>query len=187
VDDETYFQYLRGRSRLALAYRRLYLYPRLCRHLRGRALDVGCGIGDMLAFRPETVGVEVNPRAVAWCRAQGLDARQSAPQSLPFGPAEFDSAILDNVLEHLAEPQPLLREIHRVLISGATLIVGVPGERGFAADPDHKVYYDERKLQQALESAGFRSMRTQHFPLRAQWLSRSLAQYCIYGVFTRSS
>jgi len=187
VDEDAYFRYLRGRTRLALAYRRLYLYPRLCRHLQGRALDVGCGIGDMLAFRPHTVGVDVNQPAVAWCRAQGLDARQSTPERLPFGPAEFDSAILDNVLEHLANPQPVLQEIHRILVSGGTLLVGVPGERGFAADPDHKIYYDERKLQATVEKAGFRSDRTLHSPWRASWLSRLLTQYCIYGVFKRST
>lgn len=187
MDDDAYFDYLRTRSPRALAYRRLFLYPRLCRYLRGRALDVGCGIGDLLAFRPDTVGVDINQRAVAWCRAQGLDAHQSRSGRLPFGPAEFESAILDNVLEHIAEPKDMLHEIHRVLVGGGILLVGVPGERGFAADPDHKVYYDEARLRATVESAGFRTVRVLHVPFRARWLSRVLASYCVYGVFERSA
>ena len=185
MDETAYFHYLRGRSRLSLAYRRLFLYPRLSRHLSGRTLDVGCGIGDMLAFRPDTVGVDVNEQAVAWCRAQGLDARRSTADRLPFGPAEFDSAVLDNVLEHLPDPRPVLGEIHRILAPGGTLLVGVPGEKGFAADPDHKVYYDERKLRATLENSSFHSVHMLHAPFGVPWLSRLLAQYCLYGVFRK--
>jgi SAM-dependent methyltransferase len=184
--DQVYFDYLRTRSSRALAYRRLFLYPRLSRYLRGRTLDVGCGIGDLLAFRPGSVGVDVNPRTVSWCRAQGLDARESQPGRLPFGDAEFESVMLDNVLEHVAEPRDLLREIHRVLQRGGILLVGVPGERGFATDPDHKVYYDEPGLRAALEAAGFRTQRVLHMPFRARWLSRRLGFYCLYGVFQRA-
>jgi SAM-dependent methyltransferase len=187
VEHEAYFAYLRGRSRLAWAYRRLYLYPRLIRYLHGRVLDVGCGIGDLLAFLPGAVGAEVNPEAVAWCRARGLDVRQSQPGALPFSAAAFDSVMLDNVLEHVAEPGALLEEIRRVLAPDGTLIVGVPGERGFASDPDHKIHYDEAALRSALEAAGFRTTRVLHVPWRARWLSRVLPQYCVYGVFRRTA
>lgn len=186
MDHAAYFEYLRGRSRLALAYRRLYLYPRLARYLHGRVLDVGCGIGDLLAFLPGSVGVEVIPEAVVWCQKQGLDVRQSSPERLPFDAAGFDSVMLDNVLEHIAEPSALLGEIRRVLASGGTLVVGVPGERGFASDPDHKVHYDEARLRSALEAAGFRTEHMLHVPWRARWLSRQLPQYCIYGIFRRT-
>ncbi len=63
---EAYLAYLKNCSKLGLLYRRHWLYPRLCCYLRGRVLDVGCGIGDFVAFRPETVGVDINPVTVAW-------------------------------------------------------------------------------------------------------------------------
>jgi SAM-dependent methyltransferase len=185
VDHAAYFDYLRSRSRLALAYRRLYLYPRLAGHLRGRVLDVGCGIGDLVAFLPGSVGVDVNAHAVAWCQAQGLDVRACGADGLPFGSGEFDSAMLDNVLEHLAEPRGLLSEIRRVLGARGSLVVGVPGERGFTSDPDHKVYYDEARLCSTVEGAGFVADRVLHVPMRSRWLNRALRQYCVYGVFRR--
>lgn len=185
MNQAQYFDYLCARSALALAYRRRYLYPRFTRFLRGRVLDVGCGIGDFVSFCAGSVGVDVNPHAVAYCTSRGLDVRQCAAESLPFGPEEFDGVVLDNVLEHLAAPGRLLAEIRRVLRPGATLLVGVPGERGYAADPDHKVHYDEPRLRAVMEGARFAPRHVFHMPLRSGWLSRWLRQYCVYGVFTR--
>ena len=61
TDYQDYFNYLRGRSRLGLLYRKYWLYPRLNKYLYGDVLDVGCGVGDLLSFRPSTIGVDVNP------------------------------------------------------------------------------------------------------------------------------
>lgn len=184
MNDLEYFRYLRRRSHLALAYRRLYLYPRLSRYLKGRVLDVGCGVGDMLRFRPNTVGIDINVHAVEWCRAQGLVAYLYDGHRLPFPDESFEGAIVDNVLEHLFSASELLCEIHRVLIAEGTLIIGVPGERGYAADPDHKVSYDEPSLRRVAGNAGFDLRLVLHAPFKG--LGRVMTQYCLYGVFSRS-
>jgi SAM-dependent methyltransferase len=183
--DEQYYRYLRQRSRLGLWYRRYWLYPRLSRYLQGRALDVGCGIGDFLAYRPGTVGVDINPATVEWCRLQGLDAHLMATDILPFAEDSFDGAVLDNVLEHLNAPAPLLREIHRVLRPHGTLVVGVPGQRGYTTDPDHKIFYNEALLVSTLTTAGFALRQIFHTPVRSNWLDARMRQYCMYGVFQR--
>ncbi|MFA5913367.1 MAG: class I SAM-dependent methyltransferase [Burkholderiales bacterium] len=179
---------MRRRTRLAQIYRRMWLYPKLCSNLEGRALDVGCGIGDMLRYRPNTVGVDINPLAVDWCRAQGFEAYPMNPDNLPFEDGAFESVVLDNVLEHLTNPLPLLHEIRRVLAGSGLLIVGVPGHRGFASDPDHKIFYDETLMQQTLDRVGFTCECVFYMPLPFQsvWLSRRTRQYCIYGVFRRN-
>lgn len=184
TEHDQYFRHLMQRSRLGAVYRRRLLYPRLTKHLRGRLLDIGCGIGDMLAFRPNSVGVDVNPRTVNFCVQRGLHAELMMPDRLPFESATFDSAVLDNVLEHILDPAPLLAEVHRILKPEGLLLVGVPGSRGWKSDPDHKIYYDEASLAQCLSSAQFKCRRMFYTPLmRSSWLSRRLRQYCIYGVF----
>lgn len=183
TDDADYFDSLIRRKRIGLWYRNAWLYPRICRHLRGRVLDVGCGIGDMVSYRPQTVGVDVNPKAVAYCRSRGLTVHQMEPDRLPFPAAGFDAVVLDNVLEHLENPEPLLAEIHRVLRPGGTFLVGVPGEQGFASDPDHKRHYPEAALIRCLDSAGFEAARVFHQPFRSRLLDRRFRYYAIYGVF----
>lgn len=183
TEDADYFDSLIRRKRVGLWYRNAWLYPRICRHLRGRVLDVGCGIGDMVSYRPQTVGVDVNPKAVAYCRSRGLTVQQMEPDRLPFPAAGFDAVVLDNVLEHLENPEPLLAEIHRVLRPGGTFLVGVPGEQGFASDPDHKRHYPEAALIRCLDSAGFEPTRVFHQPFRSRLLDRRFRYYAIYGVF----
>jgi SAM-dependent methyltransferase len=185
TDQSAYFAYLKTRSRRAALYRRFILYPLLNRHISGAALDIGCGLGDMLAFRQNTVGADVNPHAVAYCRSRGLDARLIEDGCLPFADASFDTVILDNVLEHVPNPRALLREIHRVLKQAGGVLVGVPGERGYASDSDHKVFYDEPLLTATLAAAGFEVNRVLHVPFRSRVLARRLRQYCVYGVFRR--
>lgn len=186
TENTDYFDSLIRRKRAGLWYRNIWLYPRICRYLRGHVLDVGCGIGDMLSYRAQTVGVDINPRAVAYCRSRGLTAQQMELDRLPFRDAEFDGAVLDNVLEHLERPELLLSEIHRVVQTGATFIVGVPGERGFASDPDHKRHYSEADLMRCVREAGFEPSQVFHQPFRSRLLDLHFRYYAIYGVFRRN-
>lgn len=186
-DHDQYFDYLMHRSRLGKLYRHHWLYPRISRHLEGAALDIGCGIGDMLAFRPETVGVDVNPKTVGYCCSKGLDAHLMEPDILPFADKAFDSALMDNVLEHIVNPSPILNEVHRVLAPGGSFVVGVPGILGWHSDSDHKVFYGEETLRGCVEKHGFKHILTFHTPLlRSSWLESKLRQYCVYGVFQRA-
>jgi len=165
VTSEGYSRYLLKRSALGKLYRTYWLYPRLCRYLEGHTLDVGCGIGDMLAFRPNTVGVDINPHNVDCCRQRGVDARVMEVDQLPFAGETFDSVLLDNVLEHISDPSPLLAEVRRVMRAEGRVVVGVPGRYGQSWDPDHKVFYDEASLQRLAEQHGFQVAHFIHMPL----------------------
>lgn len=182
---DEYFSYLMKRSFIGGAYRRNLLYPKLSSYLDGLTLDVGCGIGDMLSYRANTIGVDVNSRNVEYCLSKGFDAYVMEPDILPFESSVFDSALLDNVLEHIANPKPLLSEIRRVLRPKGCLVVGVPGVRGFSSDSDHKVYYDEAFLISTLRDAQFSTKRIFHMPFRSVFLNERMRQYCVYGVFQR--
>lgn len=185
-EQSEYFAYLRRRSLVGLAYRRLWLYPRLAKNLSGKVLDIGCGIGDFLAYYYGAVGVDINHYAVDWCKRRGLDARLMDEDRLPFSDNAFDSIVLDNVLEHLSAPAGLLREVRRVLVPGGRLVVGVPGERGYESDPDHKVFYGEDDLLQTMRANGFSVNTTFYMPFQWRVLDRRLPQYCLYGVFEQS-
>lgn len=179
-----YHSYLLRGSRLGALYRRYLLYPVLTRQLEGRVLDVGCGIGDFLRFRANTVGVDINPHNVEFCKKAGLEAHV-ATNRLPFADHSFNGVVLDNVLEHIVEPTEILDEMHRVIKAAGTLIVGVPGTKGYASDPDHKHFYDAALLKKVVEKAKFRQRRLLRMPLPLPFLDVLLPQYCLYGVFEK--
>ena len=184
-DFDGYFSYLSKRSQVGLLYRRYLLYPKLSSCLRGKTLDIGCGIGDFLSFRAHTIGVDINPYAVEYCKKKGLDAHVMQPDQLPFAARTFDSVLLDNVLEHLDIPTKLLAEIKITMNPDGLVIIGVPGKKGWYSDPDHKIYYDEKSLTACMMNAGFKLQKVFYMPFgKSSFLSLKMRQYCMYAVFS---
>ncbi|OYU95056.1 MAG: hypothetical protein CFE21_12165 [Bacteroidetes bacterium B1(2017)] len=185
MSDLHYFNYLKTRSKLALFYRTNLVYPALKRVLSGKVLDIGCGIGDFLMCRQNTVGIDINALNVNYCKEQGWEAYTIENNHFPFSENTFDGAVLDNVLEHLTEPHITLLEAKRVLKNKAKLIIAVPGIKGYTMDDDHKHFYDEVEMNTLLASFGFVNTKYIYRPtfFKSTYFSKKLSQYCIYGVF----
>ena len=185
--EDEYFRYLQSRSSLGLLYREKLLYPKLSRFVLGKVLDVGCGIGDFLKFQDGCVGVDINRAAVEYCQSKGQQAYLMNADEIPFENGYFDTVVMDNVLEHIAEPGLLIHEITRVLCSTGRLIIGVPGIKGYAADDDHKVFYELQHVDELISKFGFSKFISFGMPLNMPILSAYLRQYCLYAVFDKSS
>jgi SAM-dependent methyltransferase len=187
MTDRSYFEYLSSRSKLALIYRKYWLYPSLRSFTKGKVLDVGCGIGDFLSFHSNAVGIDINPFNVSFCLEKGYDAKLIEKDTFPVSNLEFDAVILDNVLEHLTVPEITLKEIYRVLKTNGYLIVGVPGKLGYTLDDDHKHYYDEAELLKVISPMGFEFHKFIYAPLKfkSNFLSQKIASYCLFGVFKK--
>jgi 2-polyprenyl-3-methyl-5-hydroxy-6-metoxy-1,4-benzoquinol methylase len=105
------------------------------RSLQGlRVLDVGCGWAQTLEYFKRRgaacYGFDPAPEAVAHGRSLGLNVRHAGMETAAVFPDErFDVVTLFNVLEHLADPIAILREIHaNVLVPGGVLVIEVPNE-----------------------------------------------------------
>lgn len=179
-----YHNYLLKKSWKGDFYRKFVLYPAISKRLVGKTLDVGCGIGKFLSFRPNTVGVDINPYNVKYCQDKGLTAYK-IEDLWPFEESSFDSVLLDNVIEHISEPTPLLMQINKVLKKGGRLVIGVPGPAGYAYDADHKVFYTEEKLTLLIESIGYKRINSIHMPLKSKFLENKIHQYCYYLTFIK--
>jgi len=180
-----YHEYLKVRSFKSKLYRRFLLYPKLNKFIIGRTLDLGAGLGEFLASRPGSVGVDVNEKNVSFCVAQGHDCRLMEEDRLPFINDEFDSIVMDNVLEHIADPSNILSEIDRVLKKTGILLVGVPGSKGYLADADHKVFYSRHDLIEVFIKRGYICSDFFSMPLDCRWLDSRVSQHCNYGVFKK--
>lgn len=176
-----YYEYLLNKSFLGNLYRRYYLFPILNCYLKGLMLDLGCGLGDMLAFRPNSVGADINPLNVEFCLNMGFEVYLMKRNKLPFNNQTFDSVLLDNVLEHIKDPDLLLKEIRRVLKPKGVLLIGVPGVWGYKEDLDHKTFYDESALKKLAKKNYFKPNRFIYMPLwKSNFLSKKVKRYCIY-------
>lgn len=119
-----------------------------------RILDVGAGdglIADILGAK----GVELDQTAVDLARQHGVDVVRGDACSLPFGAEAFDAVFLGDVIEHLPDPVPALREAHRVLCVEGVLYVTTPPERKPIRAYHYREYTPE-KLRVEVESQGFR-------------------------------
>lgn len=100
----------------------------------GDLLDVGCGRGrilKLLASRANrAVGVDIDADARRLARAELMLAglpncslRRGDMYQLPFGDADFDTIILDDVLADARHPVRVLTEARRLLRAGGRLFV----------------------------------------------------------------
>jgi SAM-dependent methyltransferase len=159
-------------------------------------LDIGCGDGGALgafvqARGASYSGVDVATGAVERARAAGLNARVIEDASrLPFDEETFDVAFLQEVLEHLFEPQTAVQEAIRVLRPGGRLVCTVPnaahwrqrlnavvgkwdpgGDERSVTEPwrdPHVRFFNRDGLVGMLEQAGLRNVEvTSHGPSEA--------------------
>jgi len=185
-DNKYYFEYLKKRSTLGVLYHKCFLYPKLNALLKGNVLDFGCGIGGFLKFRPNTIGVDINPLNIGYCKSQGLKAELLEEGGcIPFEDNSFSGVVMDNVIEHIhaREIDQVIDEIIRVLRPDGTVVAGVPGIKGYYSDPDHKVFYTEDNLVVLFDNHGLKVRKSFRMPLNWRFLERYMNQYCVYVVF----
>jgi len=132
-------------------------YTRAVReHARGRLLDLGCGKAPLLGYYAQFVE---NSTLVDWGNSMHenpiLDLVADLNEPLALSDEAFDTVILSDVLEHIAEPQALLREISRVLSSdGGVLLLNVPFFYPIHEEPFDYYRYTEFSLARMCSSVG---------------------------------
>ena len=112
--------------------------PGLLKHIReisrgDRFMEIGCAGGAFLSaardFGFTVQGVELSESASRTAREQfGLSVFTGSLADARFIDGSFDVIFMGDVLEHLPDPVTTLREVHRVMAPGGTLVIGVPSQ-----------------------------------------------------------
>lgn len=99
-------------------------------------LDYGCGVGyvcsEFIELGYDAVGVDISSTALEIARHREPRATFREPEDearLPFSDASFDVIAGLGVLEHIPDPQPIIRELRRVARADAVGIWVVPNAR----------------------------------------------------------
>lgn len=153
-------------------------------------LDIGCGEGSFLTFAAENglavAGVEPAVQAATLARKKGLAIYQQSVESFfqeqVSENKRYDSMMLINVLEHIADPIGVLRSIKAFLSPLGVLCIRVPNdytqlqkdarasinERSpwWEVIPSHINYFNFRSLSRMFKLLGYRVMYAQSdFPM----------------------
>ena len=137
----------------------------------GPILDVGAGNGfvarHMDANGFKTVIVEPSPDGVSLARGRGA-TRVIRGRLAEIGcSASLHAVSLFDVLEHLSEPEALLRDVAAVLRSDGMVYVTVPAHRWLWSAADdyagHKIRHSRRSLRESFGRAGFECVWATHF------------------------
>jgi len=127
------------------------------RYASGRLLDLGCGKVPLYATYKDHVTDIV---CVDWGNSQHkndhLDYELDLTKDLPFPTAEFNTIILSDVLEHVSSPEPLWREMARVLAVNGKVIMNVPFYYWLHEQPYDYYRYTEFALRRFIELSGMK-------------------------------
>jgi SAM-dependent methyltransferase len=173
-------------------------------------LDAGCGSGRVFAHRlagrvRHAVGVDVTDELR--CNTNIDSAANADLRSLPFRDGTFDLIVMSTVAEHLTEPEPVFRELARVLRPGGRLLVLTPNRwhyvtmaaralphrfhlafnrsRGVAEHDVFRTAYRANtagRLRGLAESSGLTVERLRQFETEPEYLAFHFVPYAL-GVF----
>ncbi|HEX8434813.1 class I SAM-dependent methyltransferase [Archangium sp.] len=154
-----------------------------------RIVDLGCGGGALLRLlrrhgRPDwsLVGWDFPGPHLDRLAAEGFTVLQGPVEPGRLEDASVDLVILNQVIEHFARPDEVLRVVARVLKPGGTVLIETPDVEGLDARlfrgrywggyhfPRHLVLFHRHSLAKLLERTGFEPVATESLPSPAFWV-----------------
>jgi SAM-dependent methyltransferase len=171
-----------ARIRMSRSYQR-QVYTRARALLRERGfrsvIDVGCGPATKLVeiLSPaarDVVGVDVAP-AIDYCRRTHSGAAEFHVVDLERPALDlgrtFDLVVCSDVIEHLADPDPLLRFLLALVAPGGLIVLSTPEREALrgaaaltAANPEHVREWSRSELAAYLDDRGFEILEHRVLP-----------------------
>jgi glycosyltransferase involved in cell wall biosynthesis len=148
----------------------LWMGETLRPYVGDRVLEIGAGIGNLTSqFIPRELYVasDINPNYLHYLRSYSfgkpylrvMEIDAENPDHFRGLENQFDTVIMLNVLEHLADPHKSLCNLWSALEPGGKAIILVPQHPtlygSLDSALDHKQRYTPEKLRQSLLDAGF--------------------------------
>jgi len=127
-----------------------------------KVLDIGCGTGIILQLLKDfgtPYGTELSPKAIAFLKKRNLSntVQSDAGQSIPFRTDTFSVVTCLDVLEHIDDDGPLIKEMFRVCKPGGHVILTVPAFEFLWSHHDVALHHKRRytKKQVLTKTLGY--------------------------------
>lgn len=165
---------------------------------RGRLLEVGCSLGQLLlAFSEQgwdVTGLDPWREAALYVRKTlGVECHATTLDAVPFQEGSFDVVVMLHVIEHVSNPRVTLEQLFRLLKPGGHLVLETPRydtvtfrllgkrERSLSCD-GHVYFFTTEDLRRMAEITGFEVVKSE-LPGRSLTAGRLLWNI---GVMSRS-
>jgi SAM-dependent methyltransferase len=178
-----------------------------------RILDIGCGDGFHLKLLSKygkkswvLAGIDMDQRAVEMAKKSGLEVYCGSVESMDLPLNSFDLALIIQTIEHMGNPDKVLRRIRELLKPGGRLLVGTDntGSLDFVFFkkrywggyhfPRHWNLFNQSSLSRLAAKAGFEVevLETQVSPVNwvytvHNWLVDKKAPHWLINRFTLKS
>ena len=135
-----------------------------------RVLDIGCGFGESLGYHRargcDAHGVEADRNILRVAERHGLNVKHGLFDAAHYERESFEVVTLDQVIEHVSDPSPVLQGIQRVLKRDGLLVLSTPNVSGWGARvfgsrwihwhaPYHLQFFSAESMHRAVTAAGF--------------------------------
>jgi 2-polyprenyl-3-methyl-5-hydroxy-6-metoxy-1,4-benzoquinol methylase len=122
-------------------------------NIYGNVLDVGSGSGNFVDVLKKN---QINAVGI------DIDEINFEKDKFPFDDNEFDFIFANAVIEHISNPENLLKEINRIIKDDGYFLLSTPNWRmcykTFYRDPTHKQPYDVESIRSLLKIFGFETL-----------------------------
>lgn len=134
-------------------------------------LDIGCGVGRMTKAVKEkypncdVYGIDISARVIEDNKKENPDIHyfQGTVSNLYYSNDTFDVIFSGEVLEHLDDPQLLLKEGYRLLKKGGKLVITTPLQDSILS-PEHTWFFTQEDVEQLYINAGFKDIEFVYLP-----------------------
>lgn len=134
---------------------------------KGKLLDIGCSVGQFLSLAAvrgwDVEGIELNQKAARYCRDKfKFEVKDKLLEDIAYDDGSFDCITLWGVLEHLPDPNGMLKEIYRIMKPSGKLLAFVPNanslimritqaQNSTVSGREHLWYFSPRTIQMLFE------------------------------------
>ena len=163
------FENIPKRNRLKIFFRRFFFINPVLHLLRGYVLDIGCGTGAYLEeYSGPSLGIDALISNVKICNEKGIRAIVADANTFVSNDT-FDTVLLSHILEHLDQPQVVIKNAIRNTKPGGRIIIILPCLQGFISGLNdhvgHKHFITEEYVDHFMTEYNCHKIRSYCFPL----------------------